>query len=213
MTLPADIAGIRIPDSGLARAATEMVQEVSQDFVYHHVLRTYVFGAQVAAAQGWKFDEELFYLGALMHDLGLVPTATGSDRFEIVGADAADRFLIGQGVPADRRAVVWDAIALHTSVGIALRKRPEIALVHIGAGIDVLGVGLDQLPRHVIDRTLEILPRQDFKRAIAALLTDTVAANPKATQMTWMCDIGRHHVHGYHCPHFLDLVHSADFPE
>jgi hypothetical protein len=31
------------------------------------------------------------------------------------------------GLSEERAEIVWDAIALHTSVGIANRKRPEVA--------------------------------------------------------------------------------------
>ena len=33
---------------------------------------------------------------------------------------------------------MWDAIALNTSFGIALRKGPEIALTHLGVTADFL---------------------------------------------------------------------------
>ena len=41
--------------------------------------------------------------------------------------------------------LVWDAIALHTTVGVPPRKRPEIALVQLGAAIDVGFVSLEMV--------------------------------------------------------------------
>ena len=65
-----------------------------------------------------KFDGELFYLGAVFHDLGQTERFMGKQRFEVDGADAAAEFLQDKGVPKESIEVVWDAVALHTSGGI-----------------------------------------------------------------------------------------------
>src|SRR5271170_5420933 len=149
-----EIAGIRIPDSRLALAALDLVKIESHASIYKHVLRTFVFGGLSARAERIGFDEELFFLGAALHDLGLTERfGAPAGRFEVVGADAAEKFLLGKGVAAERSAVVWEAIALHTSNGIALRRAPEVALVHIGASIDVMGLGLEKLPPTVVAQT------------------------------------------------------------
>jgi hypothetical protein len=66
-----EIAGIRIPDSRLAVAALDLVKIESRASIYKHVLRTFVFGGLAAWAERIGFDEELFFLGAALHDLGL----------------------------------------------------------------------------------------------------------------------------------------------
>src|SRR5271155_3682793 len=161
-----EIAGIRIPDSKLSVAALDLVKAESHASIYKHVLRTFVFGALAARAEGIKFDEELFFLGAVLHDLGLTERfGVRVGRFEVVGADAAQSYLAGKGVAPDRAAAVWEAIALHTSNGIALRRAPEVVLVHIGASIDVIGLGLEKLPPTGVAQTIEALPRDNFKRS------------------------------------------------
>ena len=47
----------------------------------------------------------------------------------------------GRSWTPERADRVWEAIALHTSAGIASRMAAEIALVHLGAGLDFLGLG------------------------------------------------------------------------
>ena len=72
-------------------------------------------------------DEEAASCGAVLHDLGLVPAY----RFEVDGADPAREFCSKyQGSP-ERADLVWEAIALHPSVGIAFWVAAEIALVHL----------------------------------------------------------------------------------
>jgi len=52
-----------------------------------------------------------------------------------------ERFLLQNGYQKKKAEAVWDAIALHTSIGIASRKAPEIALVHLGATIGRIRLG------------------------------------------------------------------------
>jgi hypothetical protein len=131
----------------------------------------------------------------------------------VVGADAADVFLKDQGVHPERREIIWDAIALHTSVGIASRKRPEIALVHIGAGVDVIGLGLDKLPPALVAETIEAFPRHDFKNGFFSAVVDTIAHAPKSAAMTWMCETANEHVPGCHCPSFASQLKASPFKE
>lgn len=55
-------------------------------------------------------------------------------------ADAASRFLHAHDYPKAKTDIVWDAIALHSSADIAERREPEVALVHFGAHVDVMGL-------------------------------------------------------------------------
>jgi len=212
-SLPTEIAGIRLPDSALAGKAIDLVVRVSSPVVLTHVLRTFVYGALVGETQGLRYDRELFFLGAALHDLGLTAPYRGGERFEVVGADAADAFLKDEGVEQERREIVWDAIALHTSVGIASRKRPEIALVHIGAGVDVLGLGLDALSPSLVAETIDALPRHDFKTAFFATLVETLEQAPQSATLTWMSQTANEHVAGCRCPSFACLVQNAPFDE
>src|SRR6202451_841470 len=209
--LPREIASVRIPDSALAQKAVDLTFRVSPAVVWTHVLRTFVFGSLVGRAQKMRYDEELFFLGAVLHDLGLTAEFRGAQRFEAVGADAADAFLKDQGVGAERREIIWDAIALHTSVGIASRKRPESALFHIGAGVDVMGLELDNLPPELVAQTIEALPRHDFNKAFFSILVDTIAQAPQSAAMTWMCETANEYVPGCHFPTFAETLKTSPF--
>ena len=65
------IAGIRIPDSKLAREATDLLREHGTALLFAHSLRVYLFGAIRGRHRGLTFDHELLYFGAVFHDLGL----------------------------------------------------------------------------------------------------------------------------------------------
>ena len=89
-TTPTAIAGIAIPDSTLAREATELVRDVAPDLIFHHSRRVYLFGELQGEQQGLEYDTELFYVGAMFQDLGLVEGhRKKAERVEIDGANAA----------------------------------------------------------------------------------------------------------------------------
>src|SRR5438105_15903752 len=109
------LAGIRIPDSKLAREATGLLREHGSALLLAHSLRVYLFGSIRGRHRGLTVDPELLYIGAVFHDLGLTPTYRSADhRFEIDGANAARDFLQSNGVDESAVGLVWDAIALHT---------------------------------------------------------------------------------------------------
>ena len=211
--LPREVAGVELPDSKLARDATDYVRELSAPVVFNHVLRTYVFGALLGRAMNLKFDGELFYLGAVFHDLGQTERFMGKQRFEVDGADAAAEFLQDKGVPKESIEVVWDAVALHTSGGIVHRKRPEIALVSGGAAADVVGFGIDQLPSEAVAQVIAAFPRPGFKKGYQKVMAEIVVRKPETAALNFLAGIGERHVAGYKAPNFCDLMNASPFAD
>jgi hypothetical protein len=210
--VPKEVAGVKLPDSKLARDATGYVRGLSAPVVFNHVLRTFAFGALLGRAKKLRFDSELFYLGAVLHDLGQTERFMGKQRFEVDGADAAAEFLKGR-VPKESVEVVWDAVALHTSRGIVERKRPEIALVSAGAGADVVGFGVDQLPRRAVAQVVAAFPRPGFKKAYQKVMAEIVARKPETAAGNFLAAVGERHVPGYRAPNFCDLMDAAPFAD
>jgi hypothetical protein len=107
------------------------------------------------------------------------------------GADAAREFCSKHQVPPERADLVWEAIALHTSAGIATRSADEIALVHLGAGLELFGLGLDEVPPQVVAEVLESYPRMNFKDEFRNLLVEHCRHNPAAQVLNWTDDVAR----------------------
>lgn len=57
--MPETIAGITIPDSALAREATELVRDAASELVYHHSRRVFIWGALRGLETGVAADPEL----------------------------------------------------------------------------------------------------------------------------------------------------------
>jgi len=186
------VAGVTIPDTALCKSAVDLLESSSPAFLCAHCLRTYIFGSLAVKGLGRPVgDEEAAFCAAVLHDLGLVPAYRRDNRFEVDGADAARRFCSEHQVPPERADLVWEAIALHTSPGIATRLADEIALVHLGAGLELLGLGLEQVPPHLIDQVFEIYPRMNFKTEFRNLLVEHCWLNPSAQILTWTDDVAR----------------------
>ena len=83
-----------IPDSLLAKEATEILREYSTDLLINHSIRVYLFAAEQGRQQKLRFDAELLYVAAAFHDLGLIKKfSSQNERFEVDGANAARQFL------------------------------------------------------------------------------------------------------------------------
>jgi hypothetical protein len=186
------VAAVTIPDTALCNAAVDLLESSSPEFLCNHCVRTYIFGSLAVRSLGRSVvDEEAAFCAAALHDLGLVPAYRRDNRFEVDGADAARQFCSKHQVPPERADLVWEAIALHTSAGIATRLADEIALVHLGAGLELFGLGLDQVPPQVVGEVLERYPRMHFKTEFRNLLVEHCRHNPAAQVLSWTDDVAR----------------------
>jgi hypothetical protein len=211
------VAGIPIPDTTLCNAAIDLLELSSPEFLCTHCLRTYIFGSLAVRDLGRVVvDEEAAFCGAVLHDLGLVPPYRRDNRFEVDGADAAREFCAKHEVSPERTDLVWNAIALHTSPGIPTRLADEIALVHLGAGLDFLGIGLDQVSPQLVEELLEKYPRMNFKSEFRNLLVEHCRNNPAAQVLNWTDDVGRTagcKLQGQPIPTASQLMSAAPYDE
>lgn len=203
------LAEWNIPDSDICAAASQLMFEVSPRFIANHCVRSYLFARELAAADGLTdYDDELVFLRCLLHDLGVTDYGWGDQRFEVEGADAAARFLRRHGMPDDRVEVVWQSIALHTSVGLAHRFGTEQAVIHAGISVDVTGVGEDRLLSGFADRVHAAWPRDNLGFAIAELIAAGTRANPvKAPPFSFPAHL--HEVVNGASMTFLEVVRAA----
>ncbi|WP_437897897.1 HD domain-containing protein [Sorangium sp. So ce124] len=202
-----------ILDSNLCAEATEHARAVSAPFLFNHVARTYVFGDALGRLRGLSYDRELLYLACVFHDLGLTDSAPVETRFEVEGADAARAFLAARGVGAGEQEIVWDAIALHTTVVIPQRKRPEIALCQMGAAIDVGYAPRTLLPDGLVGEALGRYPRLGFKEAMTSALCGLLRRNEAAATSSVVADVGERRLDGFRPIHFCDVIAGAAFNE
>ncbi|MFE7133210.1 HD domain-containing protein [Streptomyces sp. NPDC057638] len=209
-----DVAGVTVPDTMIAREATELVRDVASELIYDHSRRVYFFGALQGRNRDLSFDPELLYIAAMFHDLGLDQRFHNSGRrFEVDGADEARRFLRGHDVPEDSVRRVWTAIALHTTPGIPAFMEPEVALVTAGVEYDVLGIGFDDIPAAERTAIVTLHPRPDFKRRILDAFTEGIRTKPETTFGNVKADVLAHFVHGFERGDFVTTILDSPWSE
>jgi hypothetical protein len=206
------IAGIAIPDSALARDATEFVQETTTQLLFDHSRRVFLWASLQAERLNLERDAELLYVGALFHDLGLVEGhRSAHERFEIDGANAARVFLESHGLPESQVMTVWQSIALHTTRQIPDYFQPEVRLVALGVSYDVLGVHFDTLTPEQREAVLTAHPRTGFKTGMIDALSAGVRDKPETAASTFLTDVLEATVPGYVRPNSCDFILNAPF--
>jgi len=208
------IAGITIPDSSIAREATDLLLTHGTEFIYNHSLRVFLFSELNAKRNNLAHDSELLYVASVFHDLGLVPHYSSPDlRFEVDGANAARDFLKSHGLPKESLQLVWDTIALHTTIGIAEHKENEVALMYSGVGLDVMGEGYETLSVENREEIIAAFPRNDFKNKIIPTFfggfehkTETTFGNIKADVCAFM-------IPNFHRKNFCDCILHSPWSE
>jgi hypothetical protein len=214
VSTPEVIAGVTIPDSALARDATELIRSTTSELIFHHSRRVFLFGSLQARRLGARPDSELLYIAALFHDTGLVAPYRGTEqRFEMDGADAARDFLISHGHAEGEAQTVWTAIALHTTPEVPYRLDPVIAATTAGVETDVLGLRLDAIAPGDIAAVTAVHPRPNFKNEILQAFSDGFSERPETTFGTVNADVLEHFVPGFRRIDFVDVIKNSAWPE
>ncbi len=208
------IAGVTIPDTELAREATSIVRKVTDDTLFNHSRRVFLWGSLKAAARGLDVDPELAYVGGMFHDLGLTTEhGTKYRRFEIDGADMARKLLLDFGRSEREATDVWLAIALHTTPEVPHHLAPEVAVVTLGVETDVIGLGLDEISDQQRAEVIAAHPRPDFKNRILRAFHDGMVDRPDTTFGTMNDDVLAHFDPSFKRTNFVDLIQNNAWPE
>ena len=201
-----------IPDSALAREATEFVQDASTQLLFDHSRRVFLWASIRAEQLSLGYDAELLYVGAMFHDVGLlVGHRSAHERFEIDGANAARAFLERHSLPEEQVMTVWESIALHTTRQVPNYKQPEVRLVALGVQYDLYGSSFDALSPEQRDAVLAAHPRTKFKAGMIEALAAGIGYKPQTAVGTMMTDILEATVPGYVRPNFCDYVWNSRF--
>jgi hypothetical protein len=184
-------AFISIPDSKMAREATELVRDIATPLLFNHSSRVYCFAALAGARQGLSFDAELLYIASMFHDMGLTGRYNSpSDRFEVDGANAARDFLRQHGIDQQQIDTVWAAVALHTTPGIPQYMHPLIALTAAGVLMDVVGGGFEQFTQTQRNCVVQAFPREPgFEDGIIQTFFDWNKHKPQSVYATINADV------------------------
>jgi hypothetical protein len=194
--LPPEVVGIAIPSTPLAKKVAAFSRTACPDYLFHHSLRTFVFGALHLKRRNMRFNAEEAFIAAMMHDLGLLKAFESQmSSFEIDGADRAEQLMLEAGAPRAAADVVWHAIEMHDGKwALTARQGPEAMLVAIGASSDVDGVDAGVANAVQVAEILTVFPRLQFKRRFTTLLIDHCKRKPTSQRGTWLEGLCREQV-------------------
>ncbi len=164
---------LELPTEAWAQAALDVVVTREPLPLANHSIRSYLFARLRAEGEGMsaEVDPRLLFAATVLHDIGLRADTTSRARFEVDGADQAAEFLRANGFGAPEIDVVWEAIALHTSPGIAERRGPIAMLTRAGVGMDF---GRDA---EIVDDGQAMRIHQAYPRlSMATSLVDAIVA-------------------------------------
>ncbi|MDM8099816.1 MULTISPECIES: HD domain-containing protein [Oceanobacillus] len=209
-----EVAGIKVPDTRLAKDAADILREYGNDLLWNHSNRVFFFGAVNGKQAKLNYDLELLYVSALFHDLGLTKAYSSPDlRFEVDGANAARSFLQQYQIPKESIQLVWDAIALHTTPGVAEHKESEVALLFSGVGLDVMGDGFEEFPADLREEVIQAFPRNNFKKEIIPAFYEGFKHKPETTFGNMKEDVVQHFRPEYRNKNFCSCIIHSPWPE
>ena len=172
--IPSRIAAIPVPSDEVSVATWEWAHRSLPGYLVAHSVRSYCWGATIAAAEGWAFDRRVLWTAALLHDLGLTRIARNTMCFEVEGAEIARRFLAHRGLPETDADRVARAIVLHMQPSVTLDDGVESVLLDRATGVDVRGDGYDSTAA-VRAQVVSAFPRGAFDRHFLRAIEREVA--------------------------------------
>ncbi len=187
----AHVAGITIPESEMTRQAIAVAQQGMPDVLVRHAFRVFLFASLIGRHRMLGFSDELLFVAAAFHHHGLAPRFKGSSRrFELDSADAVLELLEHHGVPQPDVRNVWNAIALHTTYGLAGFESPLVALLHAGIETDLMALHFDEMSDADRTAVVRAYPRgRAFKSLVIEALADGMTWRPATTFGTVNADV------------------------
>jgi hypothetical protein len=168
------------PQTPAATRALSVAVRFYSPALLNHCVRSYLWGATYAAAHDIAFDDELYYVSALLHDIGLTePFDSHRMPFEDAGGDLAWVLGVAAGWPADRAARATEIIVLHMRDDVSSTADPESHLLQIATGWDVAGRRPEEFPTEARAEILARYPRQGFGSEFLASFEDQARRKPE----------------------------------
>jgi HD domain-containing protein len=167
------------PQTPAATASLTVATRFYTPALLNHCIRSYLWGTEYAAAHGIAFDDELYYVSAMLHDIGLTePFDSHRLAFEEAGGDLAWVLGVASGWPQDRAARAMEIIVLHMRPDVPASTDPESHLLQVATSWDVVGHRPEEFPPETRAKIVGSYPRLAFGAEFTACFTDQAQRKP-----------------------------------
>lgn len=178
-----------IPADYLSQGAYKLAQSHLPPPILNHSIRVFLLADFLAQREKseWATQDRrsLLCVACILHDIGCATQFDGPQRFEVEGADAAANYLRQSNTAQSDIHEVWQAIALHTSPGIAERISPLARLVRQAVLTD-FGRQLDQEGEDTRSTVEQSFPRLGIEKILGDTVVDQALRRPeKAPPASW----------------------------
>ncbi len=168
-----------VPRSAAAGAALEVAARYCSPALLAHSVRSYLWAAAFAKQVGLAVDEELLYVGAVLHDLGLVaPFDSHRIEFEEAGGHVAWVFGAAAGWPVARRDRVAEVIVAHMADEVDPEVDPEGHALEAATAFDISGRPIG-IPPPLQAEVLAAHPRGGLVAEFTTCFADQAARKPR----------------------------------
>ena len=176
------LADVHVPTTLVAEHAAEAAAAWCSRSLMEHNHRSYLWAAARGTEMGLAFDEELLYVAAMFHDIGLVAAFDNATRsFDVAGGDVAWMFAAGAGWPPERRVRLGEVIVRHMWDSVDPAFDAEGHLLEVGTALDISGRDPDLWTPELRAEVLAAHPRLDLATEFLACFRDQAARKPDSS--------------------------------
>jgi hypothetical protein len=165
----------------LAAAVLSFVTRNSEPALSNHSIRSFLFARLVAHERGLVvgrgYPLEALFCACTLHDIGLTEAGNRGQRSEVDGADLASELLASHGVATAQIDIVWQAIVLNSSPGIAERFGVVCDLTLAGVVVDFTGAPF--ISDTTASRIHEAYPRLKIGSALSDAIVTQARDKPQ----------------------------------
>ena len=159
------------PQTPAATAALSVATRFYSPALLNHCIRSYLWGTMYGAAHGITFDDELYYVSALLHDIGLTEVFDSHTlEFEEAGGDLAWVFGVAAGWSADRAARATEIIVLHMRDDVSPAADPESHILQVATSWEVVGRRPEEFPPEARTESARSLSPAGIRRRVSGVL-------------------------------------------
>jgi hypothetical protein len=167
------------PETPAAAAALTVATRFHSPALLNHSVRSYLWATMYGTAHGIAFDDELLYVSALLHDIGLTEAFDNYQLpFEVAGGHLAWVFGVAAGWPAERAARADEIIVTHMRDDVSPAADPESHLLQVATSWEVVGRRAEEFPPDARTEMLARYPWLGFGAEVLANFEDQARRKP-----------------------------------